>query len=323
MKVLLLGATGMLGHNVLRCLTAHGHLVRAVVRNAASSLEPSPLLETVTAPELNRSVLLAAADSCEAIVNCAGCTDMGLLRLDDYLPANRDLCQTLLQVMLQRPVRTLVHISTANTLWHGTDSHPGTEEREAAEPFSLSLYEQSKAQGEQLLLQAAKGLADKRIVVLNPGFIIGGGGLHPSSGQLVRMGWRKPLMAAPRGGKSFVAATTVARAAEAALREGRNGERYLITSDNLTFKQFYALCANVGGYRQHIVLLPNWVVRAAGRLGDTLRLAGVKTQLSSVNTALLLEQEHFCSTKAYAELHIEPDPLDEAIRQCMGLANSQ
>lgn len=309
----------MLGHNVLQCLTAHGHQVVAVVRGNANALQPNPLLTTVAAAAIDRRTLLAAAKGCQAVVNCAGCTNMGLLHLDDYTPANRDLCQLLLQVMMQRPVHTLVHISTANTLWHGTASTPGTEQREAGEPFASSLYEQSKALGEQLLLQAAKGLTDRRIVVLNPGFIIGSGGRRPSSARLVKAGWRRPLMAAPCGGKSFVAATEVAEAVVAALNHGRNGERYIIASTNLSLKQFYALCARVGGYRQLCLTLPRWLVRLAGLAGDGLRRLGLPTELSSTNVALLMEQEHFAATKAETELGLTHTPIEQAIRQCMNL----
>lgn len=319
MKVLLLGATGLLGRNVLERLLDDGRRVTAVVRREVNDLPTSDLLDIKVVSDMGRQSLVKAAAGCEAIINCAGCTDMGLLHLDDYMPANRDLCQTLLQVMMQCPVRTLIHVSTANTVGGGTADNPGTEDREAAEPFASSLYVQSKQAGEQLLLKAANGLEDRRIIVVNPGFMIGAHDLKPSSGRMVDAGWRLPLMAAPGGGKSFVAVGDVAAAIVNALTMGRSGERYLLTGDNLTFRQFYALCAEAGGYRQLFVTLPDWLIRTAGRLGDLLRGMGLRTSLSSVNVGLLMAREYFSNAKARAELQMPQTPLVEAIKQYKGI----
>ncbi|MBR1851260.1 MAG: NAD-dependent epimerase/dehydratase family protein [Bacteroidales bacterium] len=320
MKVLLLGANGMLGRNVIDALLAHGDQVVAAVRAIPQNWPSADGLSTCVVPSLDLRSLKQAATGCDAVINCAGCTNMGLLRLDDYLPANRDLCATLLQLMMQSPLRALVHISTANTVGNGTADHPGTEANtEPQPPFSHSLYVQSKLQGERLLLRGAEGLKDRHIVVLNPGFMIGPHDLRPSSGQMVDAAWRRPLMVAPRGGKSFVATTDVAQAAVSALTQGRSGQRYLLTGSNLSLGQFYALCAATGHYKQRLVALPNRVVRAAGRLGDLLRRLGIATQLSSANTELLIAAEHYSSAKAQAELGFCPTPIATAIAQYKNL----
>ena len=103
--VLLLGASGLLGHNVLRLLLERGTDVRVLLR-PGSSLDPSCLASGVLPqPQILRGslldfdTLLAASAGCEAIINCAGTTDMRLPRPEDFFPVNRDLPEMLTRVL--------------------------------------------------------------------------------------------------------------------------------------------------------------------------------------------------------------------------------
>ena len=92
--MLLTGASGLLGHNVLRTLLERGCKVRAVVRkSAAIRSEAIPegtevSLETILGDILDFNNLEQWCQGCDAVINCAGTTDMSLLRLEDYLPVN-------------------------------------------------------------------------------------------------------------------------------------------------------------------------------------------------------------------------------------------
>ena len=104
--ILLLGASGLLGHNVLRLLLERGEAVRVLLRPGAgagglASDLPSacPLPEVQYGNPLDDKTLLRAADGCEAIINCIGTTDMRLPRVEDFNPVNRDLPRLLCRVM--------------------------------------------------------------------------------------------------------------------------------------------------------------------------------------------------------------------------------
>ena len=148
MTVLLLGGTGLLGHTVLKQLLQQGHEVHALLRSLpqleilkahyrdASAVLPSegchdsdgvcPIsilnsqFTIYYGSLLDDNKLQAAAEGCDAIINCAGVTDMSLLHYDDYLPVNRDLCSRLINVMERLNITRLVHTSTANTIGYGS-----------------------------------------------------------------------------------------------------------------------------------------------------------------------------------------------------------
>ena len=153
---MLLGGNGLLGHNVLKQLLQQGHVVHALLRNvSALCTEVFPNIDSLTLFEgslLDDRMLREAAQGCEAIINCAGVTDMSLLHYEDYLPVNRDLCRRLTQLMEHLHITRLVHTSTANTIGYGTPSQPADEQQPMQPPFSRSYYGLSKREGEGILI---------------------------------------------------------------------------------------------------------------------------------------------------------------------------
>jgi len=312
MRILLLGASGLLGHNVLKQLLAAGHEVHALLRDSSRIHLPEEELNSQFSI-FNFQLIREAAEGCEAIVNCIGCTDMSLRHYADYLPANRDICARLVGLMEQQGIPRLVHVSTANTIGYGTPGRPADEQAPMQAPFTESWYALSKREGEQLLDAAAARHPDWHIVTVHPGFMVGAYDVKPSSGALLLAAYRRPLMAAPCGGKSFLHVADAATAIVGALTRGRHGGHYLLTGENLSLKEFYALQASVCGYRQRCLTLPSWLVRAAGRAGDLLRLLGLRTQLSTRNVRQLLVREYYDNALARRDLGMPSTPVSQAI----------
>lgn len=314
MKVLLLGATGLLGHNVLQQLVDEGHRVVVLVRHADALRLPQGGWETVTGSLLDYDTLSKAAKGCDAVINCAGTTDMSLRRYDDYLPVNRDLCGLLVRLLEEHGINTLVHTSTSNTVGCGTAEKPATEEAPMAPPFKGGYYADSKREGERVILAAAT--EGRHVVVVNPGFMIGPWDVKPSSGRLLLAAFRKPLMPVPRGGKAFVHVNDVAQAVVRALTAGENGSRYLAVNSLgcLSIKELYRLQAAACGYRQTLVTLPDSLLMLAGKVGDLVRRMGVKTQLSSRNVRQLMVREYYDGSRAQTDLAMPQTSVTDAIK---------
>lgn len=319
MTILLLGGNGLLGHNVLRQLLQQGHAVHALLRNPAAlhyqQFPNTHLLKIFQGSLLNDADLERAAQGCDGIVNCAGVTDMSLLRLEDYLPVNRDLCARLLALMNQLSITRLVHTSTANTIGYGTPDRWADEAAPMQAPFSHSFYAVSKSEGEAILVQGAQQHPNYHIIIVNPGFMVGAYDTKPSSGTLLLAAYRKPVMLAPRGGKSFLSAADAAKAIVNALTQGQSGQRYLLTGHNLSLHQFYSLQRKVCGYKQWLIPLPNWMLACAGRVGDLLRSAGIPTQLSTRNVRQLMVREYYTHDKAKTELDMPETPAAQFIAE--------
>ncbi|MBP5341044.1 MAG: NAD-dependent epimerase/dehydratase family protein [Bacteroidales bacterium] len=316
MKVLLLGATGLLGHNVLQRLTDTGHQVVAVVRRRKSLQVETPDTMVVEGRITDRDTVMAAVEGCDAIVNCAGVTDMSLLHQKDYYAVNIGLCHSLVDAMNKHGIRRLVHISTVNTIGYGTREHPADENNRIKAPFSESYYADSKLGGEYVIREAATMHDDWHVVVINPGYMLGPMDVKPSSGRMLLMGYRKPLAFAPTGGKAFVDVRDVAVAVVNALTMGGNGCRYIAVNrhGHHTISELYQLQAQVMGYRQRVVTVPDRLLLAAGFVGDAVRALGVRTELSTRNVRQLMVREYYDSSLAVNVLQMSETDIAQSIR---------
>lgn len=316
MKVLLLGATGLLGHNVLQRLLAEGHEVTTLLRRADGIRFEGSGWHSVVGSPLDYATLCRAAEGCNAVINCAGATDMSLRR-EDFLPMNCDLCSLLVRLMEETGIKILVHTSSVNTIGYGTAAAPANEDFPMAPPFKGSYYADSKKEGEDIVLEAARRHADWHAVVINPGFMLGAYDVKPSSGRMLLTAYRRKVMAAPRGGKSFVAVQDVAEAEVNALTRGENGMRYIVVNNqgNMSIKELYELQARTMGYRQRVVTLPNWLLALAGGVGDVLRALGARTELSTRNVRQLMVAEHYDNSRGRAALGFAETPIEQAIAE--------
>ena len=318
--ILLLGATGLLGHNVLKLLLQKGYHVRAIVREG-SFIDPEVLacavsgqLSVVTGSVLDSKLLMKELWGCDVAVNCAGTTDMSLTSIDDYLPVNAVLPATLARLMFETGGRALIHVSSANTVDPGTEERASDENTAFGGPFAASLYARSKREGEQRLLEFARSHPSLRTVVLLPGFMIGPYDMKPSSGKLLLSAYRKPLMAAPQGSKSFIDVRDVASAVLGAIVNPKASGRYLTTGKALSLQEFFCLQAKVCGYRQAFIPLPRKLCLTVGSVGDKLEERGRRSMATSRNIRQLLVGEYYDNTRARTELGMNVSPLEGAIR---------
>ena len=139
MKVLITGATGQLGHEVVRVCARPGCEVFTPSRQAMDFMVPDRVAETVLA--------------CRAdwVVNCAAYTqvDRAESEPEAAFTVNRDSAGRLAQAVAESGGR-LLQVST-DFIFDGRQSHPYQVD-DLANP--LSVYGQSKLEGERAVLEA-------------------------------------------------------------------------------------------------------------------------------------------------------------------------
>ena len=77
MKVLLIGATGFSGQEVLKALLSQGHSVTAITRNANSLSHKDARLKVLEGSVLNPLFLEEALAGQDAVINCLGIDGTG------------------------------------------------------------------------------------------------------------------------------------------------------------------------------------------------------------------------------------------------------
>jgi len=312
MKVLVTGANGLLGHHVVFELLRNRSEVRIIVRNTRNIHFDVKSVSVFEGDFTVYETLKDAAVDCDAIIHIAAVTANDLLHYTDYLKINVEGSAQVIKVADELNIKRLVFVSSANTVGFGAENKLTDETSPIQFPFTHSFYAQSKVEAEQLFVNASL-LPNRHVIIINPTFLIGGYDTKPSSGKLMLMGYKKRIMFVPRGGKNFVPVKDVATAVCNGLTQGKNGERYLASGTNLSFRQFYKLQKQIGNYKQFLIDIPDSLLIAIGKIGDLIRKLGIKTEVCSMNLRQLLVREYYTNIKVKSELSMPQTELKTAI----------
>lgn len=315
MKVLLTGANGLLGHNVIVRLLECNHEVNAIVRDEGKLRIKDGRLHVFKGSFLDYCDLREAAKGCDAVIHAAGTTDMSPLKYSHYTNIIVEGSKNVLGVCKEENIRRIVYISTANTIGYGSAEVLADESAPMEYPFSDSYYAMAKTEAEGLFLNHAKNPAT-HVVIVNPTFMLGAYDTKPSSGEMFLTGYGKRLLAIPKGGKNFVHVRDVAVAAVNAMTTGVSGERYIAGNRNLGLKEFYMLQKDVCGTPAKIVTLPDFLLTAVGHFGNLLRKAGIPAVFSLTNLRQLSVREYYSCKKAIDGLAMPQTPVETAISDC-------
>jgi dihydroflavonol-4-reductase len=318
MKILVTGANSLLGHHIVFELLNRLHDVRIIVRNDNNIYFDKEKVQIFKGNFYDETLLNEALEGCEAVIHIAAITSTDLLNYKDYKSINFDACKTLLHVAEAKSINKIVFISTTNTIGYGCKNLKADEKWLFEYPFTESFYAKSKFKAERVFIQFAKNHPEKHVIIINPGFMIGSYDVKPSSGKLILTGFNKRFVILPNGGKNFVPVKDVAVASCNALTMGISGERYLATgNDNISFRKFFKKMKNIYGYTQYMIILPGFLFKFLGGLGDIIRFLRIKTSLSSRNINQLLIKEYYANQKAIDQLQMPETSLEEAIKQAI------
>ena len=316
MKVLVTGANGLLGHHVVSELLKRKHIVRIILRGSRNIYFDMSEVESINGNFTHYETIKIAAEDCDAIIHIAAVTATNLLHYKDYSNINVDGVAQIIKVAEELKINKLVFVSSANTIGYGIKQQLADERSTIEFPFSKSFYAQSKLEAEQLIIEASKK-PNQHVVIVNPTFMLGAYDSKPSSGKLLILGYKRKLMFTPKGGKNFVAVSDVATAVCNAIIQGKNGERYLTSGVNYSFKEYYKLQKQVGIYKQFIIEIPDFLLISIGIVGDMLRKFGIKTNLCSMNLRQLMIREYYNNQKAKTELNLPDTNLKMAINEAI------
>jgi dihydroflavonol-4-reductase len=318
MKVLVTGANGLLGANLIKELVGVGEKVVAFVRPSSDiRVLESMACDIFYGDILNYQDISKAVAECSCIVHAASTTSVLPRDFAFYKKINVEATENIIQAALRYENKKLVYVSTANTFRPGTKERPGTELSDFSLGHYHSGYINSKQMAQQCVLEAVKNQGLNATVV-NPTFIVGPYDVKPSSGKLMLFGLRRGIQWCPEGGKNFVYAGDVAKGIYQALLTGRSGECYLLAGKNLTYKEFFTLLNETTGRRPIQLKPPKNLIRAAGSVVDLWsRVSRRKFAFTKENAELLTLDNYYDGTKASQELKLSTTPIKEAIKEAL------
>lgn len=320
-KVFVTGANGLLGTNLINLLLENGYYVKGLLRDVSKFKGLNhPNLKLITGDLFDDfSKILSDVDY---VVHIAAATSQNLLRYEDYSKVNVDATVQLFHAASVSKVKRFVFISSVNTLGYGTADSPGTECKPPQEPFTSSLYANSKIEAEDYLLTQKHG---PEVIVINPTFILGEYIAKAGSGRIIHMGWKKKVILYPPGGKNFVHSKDVAQGIINSFSAGINGEKYILANENLSYEEFFSKLNEIAGQNPIMLKIPWWILMFTGYIGEFLRKCGIKTSISLVNMKILCTRNYYSNKKSVKELGVRYRSTDWIISDSLNYisANSK
>lgn len=315
MTVLVTGANGLLGTNVINELLRKGYKVYGYLRKKSSYkgiVNANLTLLEGNLPDVNG--IFQVLGDVDTIIHCAAITNQNLLQYSDYYDLNIKSVKHLVDIAIEQSVSKFIYVSTSNVFGHGKSGVSANESSKMRYPFSESFYALSK-------LEASRYLKTKEsqieVVTVNPTFMIGAYDTKPSSGRIVLMGLKNRIVFCPPGGKNFVCVEDVANGIISVLDNAVNGASYIIGNENLSYTKFFKRLRVLCKRTFIIVKLPRIVLLFFGRIGDTLRYFGVRTNLSTVNMKAVSINNYYSNRKALEELRLTINPIEKGIEDAI------
>ena len=314
MKILITGITGLLGNNTARILQSQGHALRGLSRSISSVAALEGLdVEMIAGDILNPEDVRRAVQGCQAVIHAAAETRQWPTALR-YYEGNVTGTKNVLEAAERAGVGRLVHVSTVNLFLRGTKERPGTEEREFEGGKRTPGYVRSKILSQRLVLDAARAGRLPALVV-NPSFMLGPYDHKPSSGRLILAAYKKRIVPVPPGGRNFIHAGDAAATVVNALTRGAVGECYILANENLTYREFFAILADVTKTAGLKIPVPASVLKTFGALSGFL--APSRTPLDSANAAWLCAGHYYSAAKAVRDLGLPQRPVKTAIAEAI------
>jgi len=305
MKVMVTGASGLLGANVVEWMLSRGYEVHVLLRKTSNTLGLEGLNPEVFYGDLEDSQsIFFAAKGCKAIIHCAANTKQWGSSREEHDRINLQGTKNILGAAEKAGAEKVVFVSTANTFPFSNNPplHMNTD------------YVESKLAAEKYVLNQQKVKA----VIVNPSFMIGPRDSKPSSGQSILHYLKHNPVFTPAGGKSFIHVRDVAEAIQKVLESPVHNKRYLLANENMTYKSFFTTVAKVSGKKHMVIPIPLIASEIGGALGSLYgKLTGTAPKLNKVNAAIINNNLFYDGTATYQELDIQPRSVEEAVGEAI------
>ncbi len=316
MRFMVTGASGFIGSAIARQLVDSGHEVRAFIRPFSSIKPLEGRSVKIFRGDLSQvDALRKCAEGCDGIFHAAAIYSFWSRTPSRIYEVNVEGSKNVMKAALDTQVKRVVFTSSVATLkWHNNDDI--ADETNLATVDELpGYYKKSKLLSEQAVI----AMNDKvEVVVVNPSAPFGPWDIRPTpTGRIIMefLTHRFPMYVDT--GMNVCDVDDVADGHISAFHQGKQGERYLLGSENLTLRRIYQNLSDVTGLKRYPVKVP-WKLAFFGTfLNEQIRGRLLKQDITASVEAIRIARHaiYISHAKASRDLGYNPRPAKEAIRR--------
>ncbi len=311
-RVLVTGATGLIGRYVVMQLLARGIRVRVLVRSP-QRLPPGiePRVEVQRGDIRCREALARAVQGVRTVLHLAGCARAWCRDTTEFTSVNVHAVQHLLECAHEAGVARIVHVSTVLTLI----ARVNYPYRRA---HTWTPYEETKLIGERLVESYASLGGDA--VMVHPTRVYGPGPLHDGNGvtRLVALYLRGPLVCRLADGDvlaNYVHAADVAAGILLAAERGRPGARYILGGENSSLRELLSLVGELANHKRVVLAVPRVAALALAHAAEFWGRVGGAVPITPGWVRTYLEDHRVDVTPTCRELGYSPRSLREGLTE--------
>lgn len=283
--ILVTGATGFLGSELVRQLLDKGEQIRALKRASSdipAILHNQPALEWFEADILDYFALEQAFENITHVYHAAALLSFAAEDKKKQLRINKEGTYHIVNLCLEKNIKKLVHVSSVAALGESKAGLPVTENNHWEFNGTQQGYSISKYESEMEVWRAmAEGL---NAVIVNPSIIIGKNAGTSGSGQIFES-VRKGLKFYTCGSNGFVDVEDVARAMIALMESDICGERFVINAENWNLKDVLTEAAEAFHVKPPRIEAKPWMMELGWRGAELLSLINGKKYGLTKDTA--------------------------------------
>ncbi len=272
LKILVTGASGMVGYHTVKGLLARAHEVIALIRPSSDDsklkvLDGNLLIRRKELTDENE--LRELLKGVDVLVHTAGLVDPHAKR-DEIFQVNVEYCKNLLMAADMANVRHFIHISSLSVITGQSDIHNASED--APLVSCGEAYADSKVEAEKAVSMFF-GRSKMMVSILRPGFIYGPGEKAWMPRLIESLRTRKAMLI--DGGikqSNVIYVMNLVTAIELAMLNAKADKQVFNLTDGETVTKkelFDAICDGMG-YKRIDKEVPGWLAKAACELVSSI-----------------------------------------------------
>ena len=325
--ILVTGGTGLVGSHLLFHLAQQGKQIRAFYRKKETldkvtqvfsyySEAPAKLIEQITWIKADITDLASMEShfaGVEQVYHCAALISFDPNHLDDLIRSNPEATANVVNLSVAHGVRKLCYVSSIAAIGPSTKGQMANEENEWNET-NVSVYGLTKHDAElEVWRGSQEGL---KVVVVNPGVILGPGFWKSGSGSLFTYANKGKKHFLP-GGTGFVSVNDVVNAMVGLMRSDIHNERFILVNENLTYQTLFQKITHRLGVNPPSKQVSFWVLELFWRY-DWIRstIRGKRRRLTKNMVKGMYHQEIYDNSKIKKALEFAFEALDETLDFC-------
>ena len=315
-KILVTGATGFVGAEIVKQLIAKGKDVRALKRENSNTRflkEYEGQFEWVNGDVLDIPSLESAYEGVTHVYHSAAMISFDPAQKYRMFKVNIEGTANMVNMALSKNIEKFLQVSSVSSFGRYEIKHEINEETKWVEHPENTNYAIAKHRSELEVWRA--GEEGLNIVITNPATILGFGDWTQGSSQIFKNVFEE-ISFYPTGINGFVGLEDVARACIVAMESDVSGERFIVSGENLSFKELFEMIAEGFGKKAPSKAISPFI-QAVGWRFYWLKSKILGDQpLVTKETALYTSRNYvYQNDKINKTLNFKFEPINEVVKR--------